>query len=159
MNEKRIGILFILLLIIGLVLAMTGTALAAGGPRAISVDARNPIGFIRSLQGMHWDPGPKGEALSENYRLIGIDTIRTHDAGGIEDATTPSAGVGDIDGIGPVAIFPDFNADPLDPENYNFDATDQLIRNIRDTGAEVFFRVGRSNIGGLANNYVPSDIA
>lgn len=141
-----------------LVLILAGTAVAAGGPRAVTVDAGKMIGQIRSLQGCHWDPGPAGGPLSELYLTLGIDAIRTHDAGGIG-----SDGVGDIDGYDAVdSIFPDFTKDPADPASYNFGPTDQLIKNIRDLGARVFFRVGRSNRAGLNiftgiwdNSYVP----
>ena len=130
-----------------ILLILAGTALAAGGPRAVTVDAAKTIGQIRSLQGAHWDPGPAGSVLSDIFKSIGVDAIRTHDAGGIG-----SDGVGDIDGWEAIdSIFPDLDdpdSDPNDPDAYNFGPTDQLIKNIRDVGAEVFFRVGRSNRAG-----------
>jgi len=76
--------------------------------------------------------------------------VRTHDAGGIN-----GSGAGDIDGPGRSRIFPNWNADPADPASYNFGPTDTLIKNIVDAKAEVFFRVGRSNISGA--NTVPPD--
>ncbi|HWO14681.1 MAG TPA: hypothetical protein VNN80_34500 [Polyangiaceae bacterium] len=132
----------------------TSEADAAGGPRTVTVNAAEAVGRIRSLQGGHWDPGPAGEALSNHYLDLGIDMIRTHDASGID-----GSGAGDIDGVGVDRIFPDWAADPANPASYNFGPTDALIENIRDVGAEVFFRVGRSNIGGFANNAVPADFA
>lgn len=159
---KKFGVLFLflgfLLIFLSTFVLLAGTALGAGGPRTVTVDAGEPVGRIRSFQGAHWDPGPVGERLSNSYLDIGVDAIRTHDAGGIGAASSRSGGVGDIDGIGAAVIFPDFDADPNDPASYNFGPTDALIKNIRDIGAEVFFRVGRSNIGGLSNNYVPSDM-
>ena len=146
-----------------ILLILAGTALAAGGPRAVTVDAAKTIGQIRSLQGAHWDPGPAGSDLSDIFKSIGVDAIRTHDAGGIG-----SDGVGDIDGWEAIdSIFPNLEdpaSDPNDPDDYNFGPTDQLIKNIRDIGAEVFFRVGRSNRAGIDffgvpqqwfNSYVP----
>ena len=144
------------LLFLGIFVTLTGTVFAAGGPRYVTVDASKTIGYIRSLQGSHWDPGPAGQPLSNNYVAIGIDSIRTHDAGGF-DPGPPTGGEGDIDGIGYAVIFPDWDADPYDPASYNFAPTDALIKNIMDIGAEIFFRVGRSNLGGLGNNYVPPD--
>lgn len=155
-KSNGIKCLGITLLTFGFLVALIGTALAAGGPRSVTVDARKPIGFIHSLQGGHWDPGPAGEPLSDNYKAVGIDAIRTHDAGGF-DPGPPTGGEGDIDGIGYAVIFPDLDADPNDPASYNFGPTDALIKNIRDIGAEVFFRVGRSNLGFFGNNYVPPD--
>ncbi|HTV25428.1 MAG TPA: hypothetical protein VMG12_42325, partial [Polyangiaceae bacterium] len=120
--------------------------------QSVVVDAQRVTGTLRSLQGAHWDPGPPGAALSLSVSELGIDWIRTHDAGGID-----GSGSGDIDGVGKDRLFPDLAADPTDPASYNFGPTDALIQNIRAAHAEVFFRVGRSNIGGLAGNVVPAD--
>jgi len=127
---------------------------AAGGPRSITVEADEVVGFIRSLQGAHFDPGPAGLALSRTYVDLGIDVLRTHDAG-----LAANSGVGDVDGAGSDRIFPNWDADPSDPASYNFGPTDALLRNIRATGAEVFFRVGRSAtfMPGFPNSAVPPD--
>lgn len=147
--------------VLTIVFVIAGTALATGDPRDVTVDASKTIGTIRSLQGAHWDPGAAGSALSDTYIALGVDAIRTHDAGGID-----SDGVGDIDGWQAIdSIFPnlaDPASDPTDPSQYNFGPTDELIKNIRDVGAEVFFRVGRTNRAGIDfanlrwfNSYVP----
>ncbi len=122
----------------------------SGPARAVTVDAGAVIGKIRSLQGAHWDPGPASGALSRNYVATGVDMIRTHDAGGIN-----GTGAGDIDGPGRSRLFPSWSADPTDPSSYNFGPTDTLLKNIVDAKAEIFFRVGRSNISG--GNTVPPD--
>jgi xylan 1,4-beta-xylosidase len=121
-----------------------------GPARVVIVDAEQVVGTIRSLQGAHWDPGPAKQALSLNYVAMGVDMIRTHDAGGIN-----GSGTGDIDGSGSSRMFPDLNADPANAASYNFGPSDAMIKNIRDAGAEVYFRVGRSNIG--FPNTVPPD--
>jgi xylan 1,4-beta-xylosidase len=158
LSRVRCFTVFVLLVFCSTVV-LAGTALATGGPRDVKVNASKTVGVIRSLQGAHWDPGPAGSARSEMYKDLGIDSIRTHDAGGIG-----SAGVGDTDGFNAIdSIFPDFSKDPADPASYNFGPTDQLIKNISDAGAEVYFRVGRSNRAGLVffpvpgweNAYVP----
>ena len=41
-------------------------------------------------------------------------------------------------------IFPDWAADSEKPESYNFLPTDKVIAAIRATGAEVYYRIGRS---------------
>jgi xylan 1,4-beta-xylosidase len=126
--------------------------MADGPARGVTVDAQKIIGTIRSLQGAHWDPGPGTQALSLNYVAMGVDMIRTHDAGGIN-----GSGTGDIDGVGSARMFPNLNADATDAASYNFGPSDTMIKNIRDAGAEIYFRVGRSNIGGFDGNTVPPD--
>jgi hypothetical protein len=126
--------------------------MGAGTARAIVVDAAQVSGMIRSLQGAHWDPGPASGALSKAYKDIGVDMIRTHDAGGIQ-----GSGCGDVDGPGRGKIVPNLSADPASESSYSFATTDTMIKNIVDTGAEVFFRVGRSNISGSGT--VPPDFA
>lgn len=41
------------------------------------------------------------------------------------------------------AIFPDFNADPLDPASYDFACTDESILTTLEAGTETFFRLGQ----------------
>jgi hypothetical protein len=41
-------------------------------------------------------------------------------------------------------IFPDWTADANVPGSYNFGPTDQAIGAIRASGAEVYYRIGRS---------------
>lgn len=125
---------------------------ASGNARAVLVDASQVSGTIHSLQGAHWDPGPANSTVSRLYVEMGVDMIRTHDAGGIN-----GSGVGDIDGAGRDRIFPNMNADSNQESSYNFRPTDTLIKNIQDAGAEVFFRVGRSNLMGAGTAAVPPD--
>jgi hypothetical protein len=124
--------------------------MGAGTARAVVVDAAQVSGMIHSLQGAHWDPGPASGALSKTYKDIGVDMIRTHDAGGIQ-----GSGAGDVDGPGRGKMVPNLNADPASESSYSFATTDAMIKNIVDTGAEVYFRVGRSNISGSGS--VPPD--
>ena len=121
-----------------------------GTARSVTVDAQKVVGTIRSLQGAHWDPGASSGALAKHYVSMGIDMIRTHDAGGIN-----GSGAGDVDGSGRSRMFPNLSADAAAEASYNFGPTDALIKNIRDVNAEVYFRVGRSNISG--SNSVPTD--
>ena len=41
-------------------------------------------------------------------------------------------------------IFPDFDADPTNPESYDFACTDESILTTLDAGTETFFRLGQS---------------
>jgi xylan 1,4-beta-xylosidase len=159
MRGSRAAILVLMVfLVVCLTLVLAGPVLAAGGARDVTVDAGKVTGAIRSLQGAHWDPGVAGSTLNDIYLSLGVDAVRTHDAGGID-----SNGVGDIDGYKAIdAIFPDFSKDPNAASSYNFAPTDQLIKNIRSIGARVYFRVGRTNRAGIDfanqvwfNSYVP----
>jgi xylan 1,4-beta-xylosidase len=131
--------------------------------RQITVDAGKSIGTIRSLQGVNGAPAPGfhkpirfqfgGWNISSEtdatpgYRQARIDLIRTHDAYGPGDidARFPDAPGALIDGARTIlSIFPNPDADPNDPKSYNFGPTDQLLESIKGLGAEVIFRVGRS---------------
>ncbi len=125
-----------------------------GSVRAVTVDAQQVVGTIRSLQGAHWDPGPAKQALSLNYVAMGVDMIRTHDGGGIN-----GSGAGDIDGVGRSRIYANLNADPTVAASYNFGPSDTMINDMIATGAEVYFRVGRSNLSGTGQNTPPPDFA
>jgi xylan 1,4-beta-xylosidase len=132
------------------------------GLRQIRVDAAIVTGGIRSFQGVNGVPTPIMTGLpdlEQQYRELHIDVIRTHDTMGPTDIAarysvdnpllawlvpdvaqrTTLVRAGNA-----AAIFPDWSADPEKPESYNFVPTDRVITGIRATGADVYFRVGRS---------------
>jgi xylan 1,4-beta-xylosidase len=134
--------------------------------RKITVDAQAATGQLRSLQGVNGAPAPGGHKpenfkfggwnmpehidVSAGYRMARIDLIRTHDAYGpadidakFESASAPGGGL--ISARRDVFdIFPDPDADPNNPLSYNFGPTDLIIASIRKVGAQVMFRLGRS---------------
>lgn len=57
-------------------------------------------------------------------------------------------------------IFPDFSRDPDDEGAYNFAPTDEYISRIRDSGAEIIFRLGESRDSYAVKPYLnpPKDI-
>jgi xylan 1,4-beta-xylosidase len=134
--------------------------------RKITVDAGTAIGRLHSLQGVNGAPGPGGHKpenfkfggwnmpervdASVGYRMARIDLVRTHDAYGpadidarFESASAPGGGL--ISARRDVFdIFPDPDADPNNAASYNFAPTDQIIASIRKVGAQVMFRLGRS---------------
>jgi xylan 1,4-beta-xylosidase len=134
--------------------------------RKITVDAGAPTGYLRSLQGVNGAPAPGSHKpenftfggwnmpehtdVSAGYRMARIDLVRTHDAYGpadidakFENADAPGGGL--ISARRDVFdIFPDPAADPNDPRSYNFGPTDHVIASIRKVGAQVMFRLGRS---------------
>jgi xylan 1,4-beta-xylosidase len=137
-----------------------------GDLRKITVDAAIPAGRLRSLQGVNGAPAPgahkpenfkfggwnmpEGIDVSAGYRMARIDLVRTHDAYGPADIdarfeTADAPGGGLISAHRDVFdIFPNPDADANDPRSYNFGPTDQLISSIEKVGAQVMFRLGRS---------------
>lgn len=97
--------------------------------------------------------------LTEQYKKLRIDQVRTHDSMGPGEIDSKFVfGNGDLtwlipdngqrDGVVKAGnasiIFPDPSADPEKPESYNFSPTDRVIESIRASGAEVYYRIGRS---------------
>ena len=70
-----------------------------------------------------------GAELTNQYKEIGIDFIRTHDFNGPTDIST---------------IFPDFTADEEKESSYNFTSSDIYIKSIIQSDSEVFYRLGES---------------
>jgi xylan 1,4-beta-xylosidase len=132
------------------------------GFRSLNVDAGKVIGEIRSFQGMNGPPSPvMGElpTLVKPYKDLRVNQVRTHDAMGPSEIDSKFVlGNGELAWLIPdkaqragvvkagnaAIIFPDWSADPEKPASYNFAPTDELIAAIRASGAEVYYRIGRS---------------
>ncbi|HIH28387.1 MAG TPA: hypothetical protein HA260_01135 [Thermoplasmata archaeon] len=100
----------------------------------IQLDCSNISGIIRRFGDINDGPTPiKDEPryvdLTDQYRDIGIASIRTHDLFGPTDMTT---------------IFPDWTADPTNESSYHFETSDPLITKMIDAGCRVFYRLGES---------------
>jgi hypothetical protein len=137
-------------------------ALAPAQPRTLHVDASKVTGSLRSFQGVNGQPTPVMEGLPNlvrQYKDLRIDMVRTHDFMGpteidsryVIDAPVLAWLVPNSDQRAKLVaagnastIFPDWNADPEKAESYRFGPTDEVIRAIRETGAEVYYRIGRS---------------
>jgi len=157
-------------LIVSLFIFLSAPAMAQSRP--LHVNAGQVIGRIRSFQGVNGPPTPVMEGLPnlvEQYKDLRIDMVRTHDFMGPTEidsrytnddpmltwlvpdtqqrAKLVVAGNASI-------IFPDWSKDPEKPESYRFGPTDNVIQAIRQTGAEVYYRIGRS-FG--ANRNPPAD--
>ena len=146
--------------------AATPPSLRQSGLRKITVDAATTVGTLRSLQGVDGAPGPGGHKpeyfkfggwnmpdsidTSAGYRLARIDLVRTHDGYGpgdidakFETAQAPSGALISArrDAL---TLFPNPAADPDNPASYRFGPTDKLVTSIKNAGAGVLFRLGRS---------------
>jgi hypothetical protein len=103
---------------------ISGLTLTLGAPTG---------GVIQPLLGVNIGPIPAGAStnadLTEAYHSVGITMIRTHDYYGPLDMAT---------------MYPDQNADPLDPASYNFTASDRVFAAILAGGFEPYLRLGDS---------------
>jgi xylan 1,4-beta-xylosidase len=133
-----------------------------GGLRTLRVDAGKTIGEIRSFQKVNGPPTPEMAGLPNlvrQYKELRVNQVRTHDFLGPTDIDArftddnpmlvwllpdgaQRAGV--VKAGNAATIFPKREADPEKPESYNFAATDKVLAAIHDTGAEVYYRIGRS---------------
>jgi xylan 1,4-beta-xylosidase len=147
-----------------LILAVRGFAQDTSHPgfRTLTIDAGKVVGEIRSFQGLNGLPSPVMAGLPsliEQYRDLHVDQVRTHDAMGPTEIDSkfdirngelrwliPDSAqrTGVVKTGNESIIFPDWKADPEKPESYNFAPTDGVIAAIRASGAEVYYRIGRS---------------
>ena len=132
------------------------------GFRTLHVDAGKVVGQLRSFQGLNGPPTPVMKGLPNlvgQYRALRINMVRTHDFMGPADVDAKydfknsdlawlipddrqRAGV--VESGNKSTIFPDITADPEKPGSYNFGPTDKVLAAIHNTGAAIYYRVGRS---------------
>jgi len=135
---------------------------APAGYRSLHVDAGKVIGEIHDFQGLNGQPTPVLAGLPNlvrQYKELRTSLVRTHDMMGptdidatfkfdniwqkwlIPDAATRK---GAVEAGNKNIIFPDPKADPEKPESYNFGPTDEVMAAIHQSGAKVYYRIGRS---------------
>jgi xylan 1,4-beta-xylosidase len=135
---------------------------ASVGFRTLHVDAGEVTGTIRSFQGLNGPPSPLMAGLPDlvrQYQDLRVNQVRTHDLMGpteIDSKFEESNGLltwlvpdsaqraGVVKAGNASVIFPDWSADPEKPASYNFAPTDKVLAAIRSTGADIYYRVGRS---------------
>ena len=135
---------------------------AMGQNRAVTVDAANVTGEIRPLEGVNGGPAPVMAGLPNletQYRKTLIDIVRTHDFMGPTEIDSqfdfdnqalawlipdPEQRKKVVVAGNAATIFPDWSADPEKPASYRFGPTDQAVASILASGAEVYYRIGRS---------------
>jgi xylan 1,4-beta-xylosidase len=101
----------------------------------IQVDFAQAAGVLKPLHGVNNGPISFGSMLDNRHRFreLGVPWVRLH------DTNWPHPREVDVP-----QIFPDFNADPEEPASYCFGPTDDYLRSILDTGAQIIFRLGTS---------------
>ncbi len=108
--------------------------------RVITVDFEKKSGRIKPVNCINGGPRSGGYNLpndfTEEFSEMGIPFVRTSSAAG-------EYGLNQFVNIH--CIFPDFDADESLPESYNFLPTDLYLASIKNTGAEIFYRLGESS--------------
>ena len=99
-----------------------------------------PVGKINNFN-VGWDVSDAthdSHVIGANiyeFKTAGIPYARTHDA-----SFYPSYGLEHT--VDVAFIFPNFDADPTDPANYDFTCTDHYMNMIEAAGTKVFYRLG-----------------
>ena len=119
-------------LVLGLVLARV---LMAADTAELRVDFARTKGVLRPLQGINRGPLVAGGLidLTPAQRALNPPSTRLH------DAHWPNSDVVDIH-----AVFPDFTRDPEKPASYDFARTDEYLDAVRQTGAQIIYRLGET---------------
>ena len=156
---KKLSALCLCVMVSAVALAQ---APANSGFRSLRIDADKVTGQIRSFQGWNGPPSPVMAGLPnlvEQYKNLRVLQIRTHDVMGPTDIDAhfelsdpllawlipdDAQRDGVVKAGNEAIIFRDWNADPEKLESYNFGPTDKVIAAIKASGAEVYYRIGRS---------------
>ena len=99
-----------------------------------------PVGKINNMN-VGWDVSNvthDSHVIGANiyeFKMAGIPYARTHDA-----SFYPTYGLEHT--VDVAFIFPNFDADPTDPANYDFTCTDHYMNMIDAAGTKVFYRLG-----------------
>ena len=98
----------------------------------IRINFSKTTSAIKPLHGINNSPITYGHDLPE-LRDAGIPFVRLHDAcglfGGTRFVDVPN-------------VFPDFEADPDDPDSYDFAFTDAYLKGLTSSGLKIFYRLG-----------------
>ncbi len=151
MNEA-LNLIFNWAALLGSSFVLVSTVSLGASLREVHVDAAKVTGQIRSFQGVNCGPAPlvpgKLADVTTQYKDVRIDLVRTHDFFGPTDVDArwpdPDRIAKAVGASGDKAIFRDWKADPNDARSYNFEPSDQYIKAIVDSGAQVYYRLGRS---------------
>ncbi len=108
----------------------------------IKVNFDKKLGKMKPMHAVNNGPVHKFDtdmAVSnfEAYKAAGIPYARNHDANHYSTYGGPHT-------VDTYAIFPNFDADPYDENNYDFACTDEYLRVIDAAGTKIFYRLGVS---------------
>ena len=121
-----------------LVVLMGLLPIAAACAEPIVVDFSKEVGTVKMLNGVcNATPlsGSRKNSLKGLVDKLEIPHYRFHDAA----LENPGLSLVDVS-----RVFPLFHADPDNPENYDFGPTDDYLKSVVESGAEIEFRLGES---------------
>ncbi len=116
----------------------------------VRVDFSIPMGSVKPMHGMCNGPVSYGADISDEFKEIGVPFVR------FDCTDTAISGYAvDIS-----RIYRNFDADPSDAENYDFDHTDRYVEAALMSGAQVIYRLGESRdlFGSAKTVACPRDI-
>ncbi|MBQ3809600.1 MAG: hypothetical protein II839_02130, partial [Kiritimatiellae bacterium] len=106
----------------------------------ITIHPSEILGPVKPMNAVNNGPVVAGKDQTRGnlptYKALEIPYARTHDAAFFN-------GYGGEHTVDISAVFPDFDADPLDPASYDFDLTDMYMEQILSAGTEPYFRLGQ----------------
>ena len=130
-------------------------AAGAAGEGPLVVDFSKEVGEVKRLNGVcGWArlAGTKYNSFDHLLKELDIPKARFH------DAVLDNPGMQLIDVS---RVFPLFHLDPDDERNYDFKATDDLLRKVKEAGVEIEYRLGESiehQSGRRYNCMIPGDM-
>ena len=103
----------------------------------VRIDFKHTTGKIKPLHGLNSGPRNSAHGVNnmENYKAAGIPYARLHDI-------MYPFGSGHFVDI--PCVFSEFDADPENPENYDFRLTDDYLKDITACGTRIIYRLGVS---------------
>ncbi|MBQ8510003.1 MAG: hypothetical protein IJ493_08870 [Clostridia bacterium] len=107
----------------------------------LRIDYTKTIGAIKPMNAVNNGPvytknADQNAGNLPAYTAANIPYARTHDAAFFSR-------YGGEHTVDITAVFPNFDADPLDPASYDFHYTDEYAETIMAAGTQVFFRLGQ----------------
>jgi xylan 1,4-beta-xylosidase len=101
----------------------------------LTIDCSKPDGTFRALHGVNGGVLNRGETidLTERWRELGVPLARLH------DCEWPTGEIVDMH-----SVFPNIQADALQPASYQFARTDDYLRAIVGSSAKIVYRLGEN---------------
>ena len=128
MDTSRRIVTVVVLVLASLVLVLPSLSWAK--TCTLEVDFSKVIGRIKPLNGVNGGPlcGRGWVDLSPGYKELGIKHVRLNDVAWTFD-----------DALNINYVFPRFEADPDQPDNYDFFQTDWYLKSIKSLGIEIIY--------------------